>query len=665
MFSGLRIALVALLPCVSLCGPVRGEEWIIGNQEHPWGEWGGEEMRRLGTDGQDEPDRAGDRAGLGFQPTGEAIVARMDIATEPGWLKPVRVDSTTNLSFGIRARTLVTQPIQDRAITGENAYTGGGPIDAPFNLVDGDVGSYANNGGLKWQYHMTVHFDLGWPFPLNRIHWLGRPAFPLRFPHAYTVSVADGDPAFYVPIEKDGPEAKYWDQAPRNWTTVAEAPINTTNDIDIRIPTQWVRYISLGDTLVERGNKTRWEIAEVELHGDGFVPNFTYTSAIIPFESGSNWGALRWHAEADSGTTLLVRSRSGQTPDPYLYFVKTGLGPTGQTQVTRSEYRATRKDPNRKVLLGPIADDTDNWSFWSRLYTQSGQMIVSPAPARYFQFQVAFTTSDPEAGVRIDSVAIEFSSPPVAQELVGELGYDAVRPGRWEEFRYAIRARFAVDDTGFNALRIVTPDRADSTSIRDVRVNGTAVAPDSVHVAHDGFTVFLPVHVGPAMAPDGALVEMVFSARTYMHGTTLGGSVFDSNRPQALAQSIRPGDATEELDTDNLQVLWELGGSLLGSVSVAHNVFTPNGDGINDDMRIDYALFQVDRAVPVSFTVYDLTGRAVFGQSTSQSNGARTVRWDGLNDTGQLVAPGLYVWRLSADTDIEEYTETGIVAVVY
>jgi flagellar hook assembly protein FlgD len=82
-------------------------------------------------------------------------------------------------------------------------------------------------------------------------------------------------------------------------------------------------------------------------------------------------------------------------------------------------------------------------------------------------------------------------------------------------------------------------------------------------------------------------------------------------------------------------------------------------------MRIDYALFQVDRAVPVSFTVYDLTGRAVFGQSTSQSNGARTVRWDGLNDTGQLVAPGLYVWRLSADTDIEEYTETGIVAVVY
>ena len=35
------------------------------------------------------------------------------------------------------------------------------------------------------------------------------------------------------------------------------------------------------------------------------------------------------------------------------------------------------------------------------------------------------------------------------------------------------------------------------------------------------------------------------------------------------------------------------------------------------------------------------------------------------SDAGQLVAPGLYLWRLSADTDVGEYTQAGTVAVVY
>jgi hypothetical protein len=262
-------------------------------------------------------------------------------------------------------------------------------------------------------------------------------------------------------------------------------------------------------------------------------------------------------------------------------------------------------------------------------------------------------------------VVFEFSSPPVAQGLVGELGYELVQPGRWETYRYAVRARFGPLDTGFDALRIVTPDRVDAASIGTVAVNGAAVTPDAVEAAADGLSLILPQRLGPGTAGDSALVELSFATRVYVHGTSLTGSVFDSQTPASLPQSIMPGDATDQLDTDNLQVEWELGGSLVGSVRVTANPFTPNGDGINDVVQIDYGLFQVDRAVPVVFTVYDLSGRQVYGLTRHQSSGPRAMRWDGTSRAGELVAPGLYVWQIKADTAADEYVASGTVALVY
>ena len=652
MRCGMNVLIMGLLLSAVPWAEVLAAEWVIGNQEHPWEEWGGEMAHSLRQGGKEAPDPWVDWVGSGFHPAGETILARIDVATEPGWLQPIRVDSSINLSIGLAERS-----IRNDAISG---------MVGAFTTVDGDIESFfANRYGVEFKRHTMLYFDLRWPFPVNRIRFYTRPGYGLFQVPAYTLAVNDGDPAAYVPLEGDRTGYDNWGEGIREWTILSQVRINVEHDIDIRLPTRYVRYVALLDTLIDIGAKTLWEFAEMEIYGDGFVPEFTYTSAIIPFENAANWGRLRWHAEVDSGATVTLRTRSGQTPDPYRYFVWTGIGPTGQMEVTRAEYRATKNDHNRRNLAGPVVEDTDNWSFWSLPYATSGETIVSPAPARYFQFELSVASSRPEARARIDSVAFEFSSPPVAQQLIGELGYDAVQPGHWEDFRYAIQARFGAQDTGFNAIRIVTPDQVDPASIRDLAVDGTAVSPDSVQMAADGFTLFLPAHVGPTSAGDSALVEMAFSTRIYVHGTSLSGSVFDSKTPAALAQSILPGDATEELNTDNLQVEWELGGSLVGSIQVFPNPFTPNGDGINDQVQIDYGLFQVDRAVPVSFTVYDLSGKAVYRLTGSESSGPRTIRWGGTNDAGELVVPGLYVWQIKADTAAGEYVESGTVALAY
>ena len=69
--------------------------------------------------------------------------------------------------------------------------------------------------------------------------------------------------------------------------------------------------------------------------------------------------------------------------------------------------------------------------------------------------------------------------------------------------------------------------------------------------------------------------------------------------------------------------------------------------------------------MPVSFTVYDLTGRMIYQLTRSQYSGPQTMRWDGANDAGKRVPPGLYLWRITADTAAADYVQSGIVAVVY
>jgi gliding motility-associated-like protein len=65
------------------------------------------------------------------------------------------------------------------------------------------------------------------------------------------------------------------------------------------------------------------------------------------------------------------------------------------------------------------------------------------------------------------------------------------------------------------------------------------------------------------------------------------------------------------------------------------NVFTPNGDGVNDLWQITYWGYE-----PVSIEVFDRNGEKVFFASNSITG------WDGLNLRGEPAPPGLYYYRI-------------------
>ena len=80
-------------------------------------------------------------------------------------------------------------------------------------------------------------------------------------------------------------------------------------------------------------------------------------------------------------------------------------------------------------------------------------------------------------------------------------------------------------------------------------------------------------------------------------------------------------------------------------VSEIPNVFTPNGDGINDTFN-----FSIVGASDVSFTIYNRWGLSLTpalsegeGVVTSQ----RVVRWDGHTTSGEACSEGVYFYTLN------------------
>ena len=149
-------------------------------------------------------------------------------------------------------------------------------------------------------------------------------------------------------------------------------------------------------------------------------------------------------------------------------------------------------------------------------------------------------------------------------------------------------------------------------------------------------------------------------------GSLFSVRIFDTARPLEVRQRITPGNAADEIESDQLSVTTAFSQSLLFSPDIAPNPFTPNGDRVNDDVRISYKLLRLTTAVPVAIDIYDLSGRLVKHLYSGQDPlGAYAHNWDGLNESGRVVSPGLYLYRISMDAQSGMESRSGVIAVAY
>ena len=592
-------------------------------------------------------------------------------------IRPVWIDPSHNLSLSLAERKGHLNSSISASYTREEAkqlqiMIDGNPETALLKRVE----LSPRLMGLNIGYAKNLVINLGAELPINRIRFYPRPGFEDNYLQWYEIGVADDSAPFVsVPGERR-PGKRWYRDIDKTLTAVNDPGLeilerNTENldvDVDLRFPTRDLHWVAVRSVNAERD----WEIAELEIYGEGFVTRTSYTSPILDFGKPVAWSKIRWEGNNPPGTEVILRTRTGNTTEPNLYL---RIGTTGVfEQVTRSEYRTA-------FTAGLFEDvkrvhDRDNWSAWSPPYDFAagmrdaeqaaddwidGTVLQSPSPTRYLQFQVLFR-GDREVAPNIANLSLLFAEEPAAQEVVGEIWpseTDAFEP---ETFTYVIRPQLQVGDKGFDRLEVFTHSRV--LSVKSLVVDGVEQLDQFPPEILDDRVIF---SFATMQAPQDneKRIEVVFEAKVLRFGTEFTGWVYDSSEP-ALKQQVKPGNATYRFGGDVLSVRTPMGGDLIGGVTLSSRLFTPNGDGINDKVDIRYDVRNVEELTQVQVRVYDLAGNLIHNLGEDRTlSGSFELTWDGRDAQGRLVRPGIYMYQVDLLTDGGRKSQTGVVSVAY
>ena len=472
---------------------------------------------------------------------------------------------------------------------------------------------------------------------------------------------------------------------------IFETRENFEPQVRIDFPQQYVRFIRYAPKLTvvdeeaqaKSGNLSialRGTIADFELFGEGVPKRALYKSKIIDLGSEQNFGRLFFAATPirvingehvamegiDAQVSIEVRTGRDDDPSVYHEFIVTGqekvvsrdryfdtLRPRWVKRCTTCEYVVRTGRPG---IRGEVTYDSDNWTFWSTPFTESGQPLRLRSGS-FIQFKVNFESTAFADYVRVDSLWVE-QAPLLAREVFGEVarldqpqpikGYAEVELGAMTDFVYELAAVFtSAGQTGFDALRIRTGSRA---RFKSLELGGAAVEPQQVVEDEEGLMVVLPERMTRA---NNRPMRLVFGTEVFDLATSFEGEVVDLQE-ETLPQPIIAGDVSEDISTNSLRVLSSEAKApeLVQDLRFSTPVMTPNGDGINDELAVSYSLYGLPEQVTVALSVYALDGRRVAELVVgAQRSGAQTVRWDGRDENGQLLAPGVYLVAVAVQSE--------------
>ena len=630
----------------------------------------------------------------------DTVSVMVDFATVEGAIQPVRVQPGTNIISLIDNWTTFRQPKELGYIDGERPRIwkwnegNGDPTENGVVLIDADSSTYNSSKaeGIGKQF-FTI--DLAVPMPA-RTFGFHTPSSGFRSDG--TPLRTDSTPAFQISIQEEN-QGTFGIKG--GWALeriVAEPTQNFDANVRVDFDQQyvrffrWVRKFSIIDetaltritgTSAGQGNQARallGTISEFEVYGDGFPKRATYRSKITDLGTEQNFGRLFFavtpmrfiDGEAvltpDAEAFAEIEVRSGRDADPNLYHEYTVTGK--EKLVSRDRYENdlrtgfgrtcascdfVQRSP-RPGMRASIAYDSDNWTFWSTPTTQSG-LPLNLDSGSFIQVYITLHSARFSDYVRLDSLWIE-QAPLLASRVLGEVaalsdlqpprGIAQVSLGEEIDFAYDISASFSsADQVGFDAVRIRTGAQA---TFKKLYIGDDEIAPAEVPTTNDGLTIILPQHITKA---NNAPLRIVFSAEVFELATTFLGEVSYS-QTETLPQPIVDGDASDVLSTNSLRVLStsDQQPALLQNLSFSTPVLTPNGDQVHDELHIDYQLFGLPEEVAVALEIYTLDGSRINTVPQGlQTAGPQTAHWDGRDQNGAVLPPGIYLIAVAIQSE--------------
>jgi len=499
--------------------------------------------------------------------------------------------------------------LQLRTLEGQNAAFN--TFSADPKLVDGDVNTSVSFRKGSAALLNSVEIDLGRLITINRVRVITDPPSKGTYEDASLRG-------YSILVSKDG--VNYLEVGAQN-------QITSFQESEVVFPLIPARYVRL--TVTEFSNRNaNPRLGEMEVFGEGIEQQGTYLSPPLNLGAGEvkNFDRALWFGEMPPNTEMDLRFRSG--------------------------------------------DDGETWSAWSAWSREPEILLSVPEPRRLLQFQVRMQTRELDLAPRLDSLIVLYDGGPLpAARALASVSPVQVPIGMDTTFAYTLEVDVRAADAGVKRLVILTswPAELDLSAVQ----GPVAIDAENTYATNDSLVIaFTP--------PISSAVELVipFNSRLLSATHTFRGMVLAPDASSPLHVQEREGtDPLTGLAYSLTVEAMDFAISVLEDVQAHPRVFSPNGDQVNEQVVVGFTLARVSGA-PVRIEIYDLSGTLVRTLPERRLDAGRYApvagqsallpgRWDGRADSGELLPPGMYLYRVVVDVEPEAETASGVVGIVY
>jgi hypothetical protein len=539
-------------------------------------------------------------------------------------------------------------------------------VDSPAlaRLLDGDEGTAFDPDEEGLPRQLELYLDLGGVFRLGRVRLFPRldASHRQRFPQAFTLGLEGGSDAyfgqlFHLAFFGQGPPAtdptaslsRYPYTPLLNFTPAKPNGKSLVDWPGIQQVTgiRQARYLRLANAL-----NLPWELAELELYSDGTVPEAEFVSKPLLAGGEAVWGRVQYEGGDLSRLPVVLQVRTGPDEEPLHYFILVG---EREVQVSREAWEVIESIEGAAVK-GPVRPNP-GWSTWQA--AEEG-IVRAGGPNPYLQFRLRLL----QPGVKIERLVFEYDTRPLARALRAEISPLAAAAGEETAFTLWAVLETGEGDTGLRYLQVLTP--AELAGVDSVRVDGAPVVHTLAAQPGRGFTL----NLWERLLKDGSLVQVFFRARIFADGTPFALRGLDRRLAAGAIDTAYQYAGEEDIDPASLGAglvvrLATVENPVLAPLRPGAAFFTPNGDGVNDFFALGYDLLKLTRPAPVRLRVYDLGGRLLRQGAGREQSGGFARLWDGRDEYGGLVPPGLYLYQLEVQADEGTERRQGVVGVGY
>ncbi|MBT4483508.1 MAG: hypothetical protein HOC71_07505 [Candidatus Latescibacteria bacterium] len=334
-------------------------------------------------------------------------------------------------------------------------------------------------------------------------------------------------------------------------------------------------------------------------------------------------------------------------------------------------------------------DANDNLveSTWSSLYNALGDTLEldSPEPSSMVKYRVMLETEDIKRSPILKSLTFSYSE--VDQPVASADGFiipASVPMAKDTTFVYTL-SYLLNSGQNLKSIELSMPSYATLNYIYSTDLGDTVSIKGSPTRTSDLLSLELENDLTDTNA-DGVADSLYISFNTKLLANIHNFDAWLYNSTNSGAKLANDGaggvKVWENRDMGTKTVMTStITGSLLTNVRAIPKVFTPNNDGKNDFAVIEFVLSIIDVDLKIKIfntrgslvtTIYDDVCKSgdqfvLDKRNTASIGQAKTMPgyWDGTDEDGDLVPPGVYIYQVIADTDEGSKVESGTVVVGY